>query len=70
MTLPADILINTGRIKWPPIPSSQGGNGLMASMYDERSEEKQVEGPWCVCVHERDLCASAIGIRVCNHSVY
>lgn len=42
----------------------------MASMYDERSEEKQVEGPWCVCVHERDLCASAIGIRVCNHSVY
>lgn len=70
MTLPADILINTGRIKWPPILSSQGGNGLMASMYGERSEEKQVERPWCVCVHEHFLCARVIGVHVCNHSAY
>lgn len=34
VTLPAEILINTGRIKWPVL-SSQQGNGLMASMRGE-----------------------------------
>lgn len=42
MTLPADILINTGRNKKKsPVLSSQQGNGLMASMYDEIGEKKQ-----------------------------
>lgn len=42
MTLPADILINTGRNKKKsPVLSSQQGNGLMASMYDEMGEKKQ-----------------------------
>lgn len=42
MTLPADILINTGRNKKKsPVLSSLQGNGLMASMYDEMGEKKQ-----------------------------
>lgn len=42
VTLPADILINTGRNKKKsPVLSSQQGNGLMASMYDEMGEKKQ-----------------------------
>lgn len=42
VTLPADILINTGRNKKKsPVLSSLQGNGLMASMYDEMGEKKQ-----------------------------
>lgn len=49
MTLPADILINTGGNK--KILSSQQCNGLMASMYGERSGgERDLETLVCMCV--------------------
>lgn len=56
MTLPADILINTGGNK--KILSSQQCNGLMASMYGERSGGGKRFGDSGVHVRKCDMFVS------------
>lgn len=68
VTLPADILISAGRIKWPPIFSSQKGNGLMASMYAAEKVWRLCCVCVCVCI-QGNLCYY-ISILVCNDLVY
>lgn len=58
VTLPADILINTGENKMPPILSSQQHNGLIASIYVERNEIQRFKRCF-TCAFKRDITTSA-----------